>query len=387
MRRAAGALAALVSLTGATSPRSEAPGEPVSFSALRGFEADDHLLALTLFRASCDAPRPSRAALAPPPALPALCAAAASVTTRSQARAFFERNFTPRRIGPDNGAFFTGYYEPVVEGSLVATSDFATPLYGPPPDLVGVTPGQTSPGLDPALSAARRLPDGRLVAMPDRAAIEAGALAQAPLVFVRDPVEAFFVQVQGSARIRLSDGSLRRLVYAGRNGYPYTSIGKLLVDRLRIPPSEMGMAQLKAWIRANGQRSGDEGTALMRRNRSYVFFAFDATLPPQAGPIGGEGISLTPLRSLAIDRGAWPYGLPFYLDAVLPWQGVAPTPFRRLMVGQDTGSAIIGQARGDIFFGTGEEPARRAGAMRDHGTLFVLWPRPQDASGGGAKMP
>jgi membrane-bound lytic murein transglycosylase A len=374
LRQLAGAFAALLATGGMASAVDTAPA---SFAALPGFAADDHLAALRAFRASCGAPAALRPALPPPPALAAVCAKALALQpTATSARAFFERNFEPRRVGSRGDAFFTGYYEPVVNGSLVATKDYATPLYAPPPDLVAVPPGATHQGLDPALSAARRQPDGHLVPMPDRAAVETGAIREMPLVYLRDPVEAFFVQVQGSARIALPDGSLRRLVYAGRNGYPYTSIGKLLVDRLHIPPSQMGMAQLKAWIRAKGQGSGDEGTALMRENRSYIFFAFDDTLPPEAGPIGGEGVSLSPLRSLAIDRAAWPYGLPFYLDADLPWEAAGATPLRRLMIGQDTGSAIVGAARGDIFFGTGDEAARRAGALRDHGTLYVLWPKP-----------
>ncbi len=364
---------ALVAL-GPLASVADAPGKAVAWSALTGFAGEDHLDALRVFRASCMAPPPARPALRQPPDYAATCSRAATVAaTPDAARAFFQENFTPRQVGAEGGAFFTGYYEPVVEGSLVASTDYPTPLYGRPPDLVDLTPGTTT-GLDPALSAARRLPDGRVAPMPDRAAINAGALGQQPLLYVREPVEAFFVQVQGSARIRLPDGSLRRLVYAGRNGYPYASIGKLLVDRLHIAPADMGMVQLKAWVRANGQRPGDAGTALMQENRSYIFFAFDDTLPAQAGPIGGEGISLTPLRSLAIDRKAWPYGLPFYLDAPPPPGQSDATALRRLMIGQDTGAAIVGASRGDLFFGTGEAAARRAGALRDHGTLFVLWP-------------
>ena len=378
-----GVLAAVLTMVGATAPTADVPGEPVAFSTLPDFANDDHRDALGAFRASCAAPPPLRPALPQAPAYADVCVKALAVApTAAAARAFFEQNFTPRRVGADGGAFFTGYYEPVVDGSLVATEAYGTPLYGRPPSLVELTPAQAKASSDPALSAALQSPDGRLVSMPDRAAIEAGALRQRPLVYLRDPVEAFFVQVQGSARIKLPDGSLRRLVYAGRNGYPYTSIGKLLVDRLHIPPAEMGMTQLKAWIRANGQRPGDEGAALMRQNRSYIFFAFDETLPARSGPIGGEGISLTPLRSLAIDHNAWPYGLPFYVDATLPGERADPTPFRRLMVGQDTGSAIIGQPRGDIFFGSGEEAARRAGALRAHGTLFVLWPKAEAARAG-----
>ncbi len=279
----------------------------------------------------------------------------------------------PRLVSAD--AFFTGYYEPVVDGSLSPTPDFGTPLYPLPADIVRVPPSKPAPGLDPSLTAAQRLPDGRLAAMPDRAAIEAGDLTVRPLVYLRDPVEAYVVQVQGSARIKLPDGSLRRLVFAGRNGYPYTSIGKVLVERLHVPPSEMGMAQLEAWIRGNGQGPAQAGGQLMQENRSYIFFRFDDALPETAGPIGGAGVSLAPLASLAIDRAQWPYGLPFYVDAALPEGDAGAAPFRRLMVGQDTGSAIVGPARGDIFFGTGDEAARRAGGIRDHGALYVLWPR------------
>lgn len=357
------------------------PGTPVTFEALPGFASDDHRAALQAFRVTCapilaDA-SPLRLALSAPEPLRRACRTAlalSSSTDAPAARRFFETNFTPRRL--DEG-FLTGYYEPVVDGSLTRTEAFTAPLLGRPSDLVGVAPGQASPGLDPGLTAARRLADGTLQPYPDRAAIEAGALGTLaqPLVYVGDPVEAFFIHVQGSARIRLPDGSSRRLAYAGRNGQPYTSIGRVLVEQAGIPPAEMGLAQLKSWIRAHGQKPGEEGAALMARNRSFIFFAFNDALPPEAGPVGGAGVSLTPLRSLAVDRTLWPYGLPVYLDASLPWQGEAATPFQRLMVAQDTGSAIRGAARGDIFFGSGAQAAQRAGALRHPGTFFILWPK------------
>ena len=342
----------------AAAPVTRPVAEEVPFSALPGFEADDHAAALRAFRASClaSAQPAKRAVVTAPASLKTVCAKAlatpAAIDARA-ARSFFEAWFTPLRL-PDEG-FVTGYYEPVVEGSLVPTESFGTPLYPRPPDRLG--------------------PGGALEPMPDRAAIEAGALGRlAPLVYVRDPAEAFFIQVQGSARIRLPDGSLRRLAFAGRNGYPYTSIGKVLVQRLGIPPEQMGMAQLAGWIRANGQRPGEAGAELMQRNRSYIFFRFDDTLGPRSGPIGGEGISLTPLRSLAIDRTIWCYGLPFYVDATLPWRSEMPTPFQRTMVAQDTGTGIVGRARGDIFFGSGAEAARLAGPIRHKAELYVLWP-------------
>lgn len=319
---------------------------------LPGWTTGDPRPALRAFRVSCSAPaRPVRAALAPPAALAAACAEARRLgpaPSIAQTRTFFETRFEARRVPGE--AFFTGYYEPVVEASLTRTDAFATPLYAPP---------------------------AHVDQMPDRAAIMAGALKQRPLAYVAEPVEAFFIQVQGSARLRLRDGRLRRLAFAGRNGYPYTSIGKLLVERLHVPPADMGMTQLKAWIRANGQGLDEAGGKLMAENRSYIFFRFDDSLAPNAGPIGGAGVSLTPRVSLAVDKTRWPYGLPFYVDATVPAEGASPEPLQKLMVAQDTGSAIVGDARADVFLGSGPEAEAQAGAMRERGTLYVLWPKPE----------
>ena len=331
------------------------PGDVVDFADLAGFAADDHRTAFAVFQASCVGAKTGASSARTPPVLRTACAAAITLGAappEATARGFFEMYFVPRRVARD--AFFTGYYEPLVEASLVQSAAFPTPLYPQPASL-------PSPP-------------------PDRAAIETGALGSLrPLAYVRDPVEAFFIHIQGSARLVLPDGSSRRLVYAGRNGLPYTAIGKVLVQTLHIPPDQMGMAQLKAWIRANGQGSDGAGTALMRQNRSFIFFRLDDALPAGAGPIGGAGISLTPLRSLAIDHALWPYGMPFFIDATMPWTGDKATPFQRLMVSQDTGAAIVGRGRGDIFFGTGPDAARSAGAIRNAGTLFVLWPKPEAA--------
>ncbi len=203
-----------------------------------------------------------------------------------------------------------------------------------------------------------------------------------PLVFLADPVEVFFAQVQGSARVALPDGGCLRLTYAGRNGHPYTSIGRILVETGEIPADSIGLESVKAWIRAKGQAPGAAGSALMLRNKSYVFFAQNAALSDAEGPIGGAGLSLMPLRSIAVDRQIWSYGLPFWLSAELPWQSPEPTPFRRLMIAGDTGSAILGPARADIFFGSGERAGARAGSIRHSCDFIVLLPRELNREGG-----
>ncbi len=378
LEAAAAALAFIVGGSVAALPSQEHGAfEPsftvATFDELPGLPADDLAAAFDVFRASCaavtGAVQPLRASRAPPAALRHVCGRALALAlpvSSSAAHDFFATEFEPRRLTAP--AFLTGYYEPVVEASLVRTAEFRTPLLAFPT------------GLEPAAAgsiALRRRPDGTMVPMPDRAAIETGALGSdaAALAWVREPVDAFFIQVQGSARLLLPNGATRRLAYAGRNGYPYTSIGKVLVDALHIPPSQMGMSELKGWIRAHGQGPDAAGTELMRRNASYIFFRFDDALPAAAGPVGAAGVSLTALRSLAVDRMVWPYGLPIYIDAELPRQGEAPTRLQRLMVAQDTGSAIVGPARADIFFGSGPAAAARAGAIRHPGTLFVLWPK------------
>jgi membrane-bound lytic murein transglycosylase A len=193
-------------------------------------------------------------------------------------------------------------------------------------------------------------------------------------VWLRDRVEVFLVQVQGSARVRLANGRLLRLVYAGRNGQPYNTIGRILIESGKMARADMSLATLKQWIRAHGQNPGDAGAALMHRNKSYVFFSRREECEQAYGPIGGQGISLTALRSIAIDRAIWTYGLPFWIAADLPWRGSPSSPFRRLMIAQDTGSAITGPARADIFFGSGDDAGARAGDIRHAGDVVVLLP-------------
>jgi len=345
----------------------------VAFDELRGFADDDHLSAWKTFERSCRHSLAGVAAVrigtAPSPAFLQLCAEAGKLpppATAAEARQRFEAFFKPYRVAPVPGAnpydhgFLTGYYEPEVAGSLQQTPDFSEPILSLPNDI---SYASTNAADAPAI-------------LPTRGEIDAGALKGRadPVLFVRDGIEAFMIQVQGSARVRLPDGTLVRLAYAGRNGHPYTSIGKLLVDDGYIPMSEMSLDRLKAWVRDNGQEEGAAGRKLMQRNRSYVFFKRSETLSPDQGPIGGEGVELTPLRSIAIDRRLWPYGLPFWIDADLPAAEGVVKPWRRLMIAQDTGTAIVGAARADIFFGTGEQAGIAAGNVRHKGTFYVLLP-------------
>jgi membrane-bound lytic murein transglycosylase A len=353
-----------------------APGErglclkPRSFDDLAGFGADDHLAAFKVFGRSCTAiagkAAPLRKGVPASAALEAIAHAALrqEIIDSAQARRFFETHFRPFHVAakgqvPDGNGFLTGYYEPMVAGSLTPTRDFAAPILARPDNLDFLAP------------------------YPERAKIEAGGIEShtRPVVWLRDRVEVFLIQVQGSARVHLADGRVMRLVYAGRNGQPYTSIGRILIDSGEITEADMSLAALKQWIRAHGQNPGEGGLALMQRNQSYVFFALDGKTGSQVGPIGGQGIGLSALRSIAIDRTIWPYGLPFWIDAKLPWQSGAVSAFRCLMIAQDTGSAIVGPARVDIFFGSGDDAGARAGDIRHAGEVIVLLPAGEGRTG------
>ena len=349
------------------------------FDVLEGFAADHHLEAYRAFARTAEALAKGRPALRPgkPPsqALLRLCGAQAQgggPASDGEARRFFEANFVPYRIQPSgpetDGGFLTGYYEPVVEGSPERTAEFTAPILARPAAFGRLGPGDAE---EP---------------YPARAIIEAEALAgqHEAVIWLRDWVEVFFIHVQGSARVTLPDGRVVRLVYDGRNGQPYTSIGRLLVQMGEIAAADMSLERVKAWVRGKGQADGEAGRALLQRNRSYVFFRAEPVVADE-GPIGGAGVPLTRLRSLAVDRTLWPYGLPFWVESDLPWEGPSVTSFRRLMVAQDTGSAILGPARADLFFGSGEEAGRTAGNIRHSAGLTVLLPRGEtiDAPGVG----
>ena len=350
--------------------------EPVDFGSLAGWSEDDHLAAFHAFERSAKAltagqtsPRPARPA---PPELvvnarASLCRATAA---EPEARRFFETRFRPFRVIPENGAgFLTGYYEPCIPASTIETEEFPWPILARPADLVTFGPGAAPLDFPGGITGARRLGDGSLVPYDDRAAIEAER--RDPIVWVRDAVEAFLIQVQGSAQVEFPDRSRARLAYDGRNGLPYTSIGRLLIEADEIAEGDMSLATLKAWLR----RDNDRGLALMRRNRSFVFFKLVEDFDARLGPIAGAGVPLTPLRSIAIDRTIWSYGLPFWIDAELPWVDETPRPFRRLMIAQDTGSAIVGAARADLYFGGGDAAGERAGAIRHRADFIVLMPQ------------
>jgi membrane-bound lytic murein transglycosylase A len=355
--------------------------EAVSFADLPGFSADKHEEALRAFIKSCSAPAHASVTLPSlsPGALKKVCAVASSSESAKKPRAFFEQNFRPFQIvvGPSPEAFFTGYYQPEISGSLVPSADFPTPAYALPPDLAALSI-KDRVGAFADLTAARRGADGGLSPYPDRAAIEDGALEKVPgvrkLVFLRDKVDLFLAQVQGSARVRLRDGRVLRLTFAGRNGQPYTALARILVQRGVAPAADMTMPRLMDWLRQNGLERGQAGDQLLRLNRSFVFFAASIDKHAAEQPTGGSGVKLSPLRSIAIDSHIWPYGLPFYIDARLPWRSAELEPFQRLTIAQDTGSAIVGPARADIFIGLGAAGAR-AGDLRQHGQFFLLLPK------------
>ena len=348
---------------------------PLTFSDLPGWPDDDHAAALAAFRRSAAVlgrhpPKPRALGIDAAALAAALARAAAlpEAPSAGAARAFFEAAFSPREVVPPaGGAFFTGYYEPEVAGSRTRTADFTVPLYARPDDLVEFDPEEPPPGLDPALRFARRTADG-FSEYADRAAIMAGALEGRglELAWLADPVDAFFIHIQGAARIRLADGSILRLTYAAKSGHPYTPIGRVLIERGALAPGRATMPAIRAWLAAHRQ----EAPAVMAENRSYIFFREAPVSDDGLGPVAAAKVPLTPGRSLAVDRLVHSFHLPVWVETTLPDRN----SFSRLMIAQDTGSAIVGPARGDIFFGSGEAAGAVAGAMSAKGRFIVLDP-------------
>ncbi len=309
-----------------------APIEILDFSDLRGWEDADHAAALSVFTRSCGA--------MDGPEWAPLCQLAKDGV---QARDFFELFFRPVRIGGPEPALFTGYFEPELQGALEPDSTFRYPIYRKPPEL----------------DAGEK--------WHSRAEIENRDLLRGrglEIAWVANPVDVFFLQIQGSGRVRLRDGSALRVGYAGANGHEYRSIGEELVRRGVYDGHQVSAQVIRNWVRRNPEKGRD----LLHHNPSFVFFREIGHVPADQGPLGAMNLSLTAGRSIAVDPEFVPLGAPVWIE-----KG-GRTPMRRLMVAQDTGSAIKGPQRADIFFGTGAAAGRRAGHVRDAGRMVVLLP-------------
>lgn len=321
-----------------------------------------------------------------PAAWTQFCAAARRIgnSDANSQRALLETRLRPWQIvldSPDGRAprqhsgLITGYYEPVLNGSRQRGGVFQTPLYGVPDDLVSVELGE----LYPALQGERirgRLQGRRVTPYPDRAQLADGRLlAGKEIVWVDSAVDAFFLQIQGSGRVRLQDGTTLRLAFADVNGHPYRAIGRYLVERGEMTLDEVSMPALRQWLAANPHRQAE----VFNTNPSVVFFRELPLGNASLGPQGSLGVPLTAGRSLAVDPRILPLGVPVFLDSRHPGEGAT---LQRLMLAQDTGGAIRGALRADLFWGMGDEAGEAAGRMREDGALWLLWPADQPLPAG-----
>ena len=352
---------------------------PVSFDALPGGREDDHRLAVEAFRRSAFRvlEKPYRTG-----SLGVDCAAfdlayaearASAWLDGSASRSFFERHFTPCLVTPSGGAdhgFVTGFYEPEADASPVRTEKFRFPIYARPADLVDIDDGTCPEGLDPYLAFGRGTPNG-IVEYFDRGEIERGALAGRGLEFawLEDPVDVFFIHVQGAARLRMPDGSVRRVTYAAKSGQRFRGPGRILADLGEIPLSDVTMQSIRAWFRAHPKRVDE----ILWQNRSFIFFREAAVDDPALGPVAAAKVPLTLGRSVAVDRLLHTFGTPFFIVApgLTAFGGI---PFRRLMIAQDTGSAIVGAARGDLFAGCGDAAGEIAGVVKSAADFYAIIP-------------
>ena len=342
--------------------------EPVGFDALPGWSTDNVAAAWTAFLASCHAMRFQ-------PAWRNACTEAAKLDAAADAtrvRAYFEANFIAHRVATPEGntqGLATGYYEPLLRGSRTRRAPYLHALYAPPDDLLVIDLTSVNPDLK-NMRLRGRVEGRRVVPYWSRADIERGmaSVSGKELVWVDNPIEAFFLEVQGSGRIQLDSGETLRLNYADQNGHPYQSIGRWLLDRGELKAGEATMQGIKAWAVANPRRVEE----LLAQNPSYVFFRELPGGDPAVGPIGAQGLPLTPERSIAVDPRFIPLGSPVFLATTYP---NTDTRLERLMVAQDTGGAIRGAVRADYFWGFGADAGALAGRMRQNLRMWVLLPK------------
>ena len=355
----------------------------VSFAELKGWAANDPKAALEAFRRSCVAlsTRPDTAPLGGVNYAGTagdwrqLCLAASAIPADAQTvRTFFEAEFVPYRVTQSSGVgLFTGYYEPQLKGSRTKHGPYQTPLYGIPADLVNVDLGLFRDTLK-GQRIVGQVANGRVVPYPARADIESTGLQQArPLLYVDDPIDAFFLQIQGSGRVVLDDGSVVRAAYAAQNGRAYTAIGAVLIQRGELKREEVSMQSIRAWLTAHPE----EAPRIMNANASYVFFTEQALGDPILGAAGAQGVPLTPEASLAVDLSLHALGVPVWLEMMTPDPDPAmpDRPFERLLIMQDTGGAIRGPVRGDVYWGYSADAAAIAGRMRSEGAMTVFLPK------------
>lgn len=345
-----------------------------SFAALPGWDADSQSETLAAFRKSCArivkkdgdktfGPATFAGTYA---AWQAVCENLPGAGGDAAARAYFAQNFTPYRIWDeeDGEGLFTGYYEPLLKGALVKKKPYLIPLYARPSGMITVNLGDFREEWK-GESITGRVDKDRLVPYFTRAEIEKGALKdEEKIVWVDGAVDAFFLHIQGSGQVRMENGDVLRVGYAAQNGRPYTAIGKELISRGALTKDNVSMQAIRDWL----EKNPEEAPEVMNLNASYVFFRKLGG----DGPLGAEGVALTPRRSLAVDRRKFPYGAPFWIDVEAP--GEEGARLRRLMVAQDTGGAIKGAVRGDFFWGAGAEAAAQAGVMKSRGQAWILLP-------------
>ncbi len=366
---------------------------PVAWSAIVGWSEDDPLDAYKAFRISCKPISAQRTPPADPKALgtslrdPCLVAKGLELSDGLKAKAFFEEHFLPLRISRlgEGEGFVTGYYEPIVDGSRTENEVYKVPVYRRPSNLFVRGTTQSSAGLPNKGQVFRKIGRRKLVPYYDRGEIEDGAIAGRGLeiCFLKEQTDLLFSQIQGSARVSLDDGSTVRINYDAHNGYPYTAVGRILIERNIIPKDQMSMQKIREWMEANP----NEADELRRQNKSYVFFR-EVQLSDKDEAVGAQGVPLTPGRSIAVDKSLHVYGTPFFIEGELPIETAqSKTPFRRLMIAQDTGSAIIGPARADLYFGAGLDAGKVAGRLRHAARFVMLVPKSLDPVRRGRALP
>jgi membrane-bound lytic murein transglycosylase A len=301
-------------------------------------------------------------------------ARSAGPLSRQDARQFFEFHFVPCRIVPetDEKGFVTGFYEPEAEASPIRTAHFRYPVLSRPVDLVDVDDSNRPVGFEPYFAFGRATASG-IVEFFDRAEIEQGALSGRGLeiAWLADPVDVFFIHIQGAARLNMTDGQVKRVTYAAKSGHRFSGPGRILADLGEIPLPEVTMQSIRRWFRDNPGRINE----ILWQNRSFIFFREAPVDDPALGPVAAAKVPLTPGRSVAVDRLLHTFGTPFFIDA--PSLGVFDgEPFSRLMIAQDTGSAITGPARGDLFAGSGFAAGEVAGVIRHPADFYALVPKP-----------